>query len=67
VLATAPDGRGREAYEGLRRQHILIRHFDRPGLADKIRITIGQSHENNALLAGIRALAEKGDKADKAA
>jgi histidinol-phosphate aminotransferase len=56
LLATAPDGRGREAYLGLKHQGILVRFFDKPGLTDKIRITVGQSHENNALLAGIRAL-----------
>ena len=63
VLAAAPDGRGREAYLGLKRQGILVRHFDRPGLADKVRITIGQSHENNALLAGIKALHAAADRA----
>jgi histidinol-phosphate aminotransferase len=56
VLATAPDGRGREAYEALKRLGILVRHFEKPGLADKIRITIGQAHENNALLVGIKGL-----------
>lgn len=56
LLARAPDGRGREAYLGLKAQGILVRYFDRPGLTDKIRITIGQSHENNALLGGIRSL-----------
>jgi histidinol-phosphate aminotransferase len=56
LLATCPDGRGREAYLGLKRQGILVRFFDKPGLADKIRITIGQPQENNALLAGIKAL-----------
>ena len=52
----APEGGGREAYLGLKAQGILVRHFDRPGIADKIRITIGASHENNALLGGIRRL-----------
>lgn len=56
ILAAVPDGRGREAYLGLKQQGILVRHFDLPGLSDKIRITIGQSHENNALLAGIKGL-----------
>jgi histidinol-phosphate aminotransferase len=56
VLARAPDGQGREAYLGLKAQGILVRYFDRPGLTDKIRITIGQSHENNALLGGVRRL-----------
>ncbi len=56
LLVTVPDGQGREAYQGLKHQGILVRFFDKPGLSDKIRITIGQSHENNALLAGIKAL-----------
>jgi histidinol-phosphate aminotransferase len=56
ILAAAPDGRGRDAYLGLKAQGILVRYFDRPGLTDKIRITIGQSQENNALLGGIRSL-----------
>jgi histidinol-phosphate aminotransferase len=56
IFAAAPDGRGRAAYLGLKDQGILVRHFDKPGLSDKIRITIGQTTENNALLAGIKAL-----------
>ncbi len=56
ILVTVPDGRGRDAYLGLKRQGILVRYFDKPGLSDKIRITIGQNHQNNALLAGIKAL-----------
>jgi histidinol-phosphate aminotransferase len=56
LLATAPDGNGRRAYEGLKEQGILVRYFDKPGLSDKIRITIGTSQENNALLGGIKAL-----------
>lgn len=63
ILAAVPDGRGRDAYLGLKSQGILVRYFDKPGLRDKVRITIGQSHENNALLAGIAALA----RAEKAA
>ena len=63
VLATVPDGRGREAYQGLKDQHILVRFFDKPGLADKIRITIGTSQENNALLAGIKGLATVAERA----
>ncbi|HTL28999.1 MAG TPA: histidinol-phosphate transaminase [Tepidisphaeraceae bacterium] len=56
VLASAPDGKGREAYLGLKQQGILVRYFDKPGLADKLRISVGTSQENNALLGGIRAL-----------
>jgi histidinol-phosphate aminotransferase len=57
VLVTVPGGRGREIYNGLKRQGILIRHFEEKSLADKIRITIGTSQENNALLGGIKTLA----------
>jgi histidinol-phosphate aminotransferase len=56
LLATAPDGRAKEAYLGLKEQGILVRYFDKPGLSDKIRITVGTSQENNAVLAGLKAL-----------
>jgi histidinol-phosphate aminotransferase len=56
LLATAPDGRGKEAYIGLKSQGILVRYFDKPGLSDKIRLTIGTSQENNALLGGLKSL-----------
>ena len=46
----------KEAYMGLKEQGILVRFFNLPGLTDKIRITIGTSQENNALLGGIKAL-----------
>jgi histidinol-phosphate aminotransferase len=59
ILAGAPDGRGREAYQALKKQGILVRYFDKPGLADKIRITVGTSQENNALLGGIKSLIDK--------
>lgn len=63
ILATAPNGRGRDVYDGLKQQGILVRYFDKPGLTDKIRITVGQSQENNALLAGIKALTVSGKAA----
>jgi histidinol-phosphate aminotransferase len=56
ILVTVPRGRAREAYLGLKQQGILVRYFDKPGLSDKLRITIGTSQENNALLGGIKAL-----------
>ncbi|MBV8781048.1 MAG: aminotransferase class I/II-fold pyridoxal phosphate-dependent enzyme, partial [Phycisphaerae bacterium] len=56
IFAACPDGNGRELYLGLKQQGILVRHFDQAGLADKVRITIGTSQENNALLGGIKAM-----------
>jgi histidinol-phosphate/aromatic aminotransferase/cobyric acid decarboxylase-like protein len=49
---------GKEAYLGLKSQGILVRYFDKPGLTDKIRITVGSNPQNNALLAGIKALSQ---------
>lgn len=56
ILVTCPNGKGREAYLGLKQQGILVRYFDKPGLNDKIRVTVGTMQENNALLTGIKAL-----------
>jgi hypothetical protein len=40
-----------------------VRYFEKEGLRDKIRITVGTSQENNALLGGIQNL----NAAEKAA
>jgi len=56
VLATVPGGKAKEAYTKLKQQGILVRYFDKPGLVDKLRITVGRAEENNALLAGIKSL-----------
>ena len=54
VLAQAPnDAAG--LYRRLRRQNILVRYFDTPRLADRLRITVGSATENDAL---IKALAQ---------
>jgi len=54
ILVTTPNGNGREAYLGLKQQGILVRYFDKPGLSDKIRITVGSMQENNALIGGLK-------------
>ncbi len=53
LLATAPGGDGHAVYVALKARGILVRHFDRPGLADKIRITVGTPEQNDALLAAL--------------
>ena len=67
VLAEVPSGKGREAYLGLKEQGILVRFFNQPGLSDKIRITIGTSQENNALIGGIMRLSLGEKSADEPA
>lgn len=58
VLATLPGGaHGKALYLALKADGILVRFFDKPGLSDKLRITIGTPDENAALLDAIdRAL-----------
>jgi len=60
VLATVPSGSvARDLYHGLKQQGILVRFFDKIGLNDKIRITVGSGQENDALIAGLTSLIEK--------
>lgn len=59
VFAKVPRGDGAGMYKALKAMGILVRHFDQPGLKEYLRITIGTSQENNALLSGIRELLGK--------
>ncbi len=56
LLVAVPGGAGKTFYQRLKQQGILVRFFDKPGLSDKLRITVGTSQENNALLAGLKSL-----------
>jgi histidinol-phosphate aminotransferase len=55
VLATVPGGRERAAAlkEELKARGILVRYFDAPGLADKLRITVGTPEDTDALLGAL--------------
>lgn len=56
VLATVPsDGNAGEWYRALKSRGILVRFFDKPGLRDKLRITVGTPEENDAMLAAVDA------------
>jgi histidinol-phosphate aminotransferase len=50
VLARKPGQNLRSVYEALKRQKILVRYFDTPGLQDCLRITVGTPTEVRALL-----------------
>jgi histidinol-phosphate aminotransferase len=49
LFARKPGTPGRTVYEHCKRGGILIRHFDTPGIADLVRITIGTPAEMAAL------------------
>jgi histidinol-phosphate aminotransferase len=53
VLATVPGGDGAAVYRRLKARGILVRFFARPGLDDKVRITVGTPEQNDALLAAL--------------
>jgi histidinol-phosphate aminotransferase len=53
LLATVPGGDAGALYRALKQRGILVRYFDKPGLADKLRLTIGTRAENDALLAAL--------------
>jgi histidinol-phosphate aminotransferase len=55
LFAAPPSGRGRECYEYLKAKGILIRHFDKPGQRDKVRISIGTTEENDTLLRALQS------------
>jgi histidinol-phosphate aminotransferase len=50
VFARCPAGNAAELYLALKQQGILVRFFDKAGLSDKLRITVGTPEQNDALL-----------------
>ena len=56
LLTRPPRGDAREVYETLRRQGILVRHFDDPSLTDRLRITVGTDDQNDRLVTLVGAL-----------
>ena len=54
VLATLPGARyAKPVYAGMKERGVLVRFFDKPGLNDKLRITIGTPDENTRMLAAL--------------
>ena len=53
VLARPADGDARRLYHGLRERGVLVRYFAEPGLADKLRITVGTEQETTRLLSAL--------------
>ena len=57
LLVRPPGGDARSVHARLRAEGILVRYFDEPPLADRLRITVGTSAQNERLLAVLRQLA----------
>ena len=53
LLVTPPNNQAAAIYQSLKKQNILVRYFNLPGLNDKLRITIGTEEQNQKLLQAI--------------
>jgi histidinol-phosphate aminotransferase len=56
VLARRPAPDAKALYLGLKERGVLVRFFDRPGLRDALRITVGLPEETDALIAALGGL-----------
>ncbi|MGB2754636.1 MAG: histidinol-phosphate transaminase [Phycisphaerae bacterium] len=55
LLARVPGGDAKGCYERLKARGILVRYWNQPRLADKLRITVGTPDEDDALLRALAA------------
>lgn len=58
LFARHPDYDGESLYRHLKSDGILVRHFNKPGIDEYVRITIGTPEEMQALLQSLRRLLE---------
>ncbi len=59
VLCDVTRGDARALRDGLRRRGIFIRYFDRDGLRDKVRISVGRPEHTDARLAALREMGDE--------
>ena len=56
VFPRIPNGRALEVFEELEKRHVLVRYFDTPMTADRIRVTVGTDDEVAIFLNTLRQL-----------
>ena len=56
VFARPKDGDASAVASALRELGIIVRHFDKPRIAEYLRITIGTAEQNNRLIDALKAL-----------
>lgn len=54
LFVSPPGGNAGHVFQSLRRRGILVRHFNRPGIEDKLRISIGMPDEMRALVSDLK-------------
>jgi histidinol-phosphate aminotransferase len=60
VFARHPAHAGAALASGLRQQAVLVRHFDKPRIADYLRITVGAASDTDRLIAALVRSLEAG-------
>lgn len=60
VFASFPGKKGKELLDGLRERGILVRWWDKPEIADWLRISIGADEDMEALCAALEILTKQG-------
>lgn len=60
VFARHPEREAAMLADGLRAQKILVRHFDKPRIHDRLRITVGTQPQCEALVDALTALTSNG-------
>ncbi len=56
IFATHPEKEAKALFEGLRKNNILVRFFDKPRTKDYLRISIGTDEQCGAVVAALRGL-----------
>ena len=56
IFASHPMLTGKQLYQGLRERGILVRHFDKPKIADYVRITVGTKDQMDSLLISLKEM-----------
>lgn len=62
VWTRAPSPGAKAFFEGLTSRKILVRYWDRPGLSEYLRITVGTPREIEALLAAVKDISGAADE-----
>ncbi len=61
LFARCPGVDGGGLYRRLKEMGILVRHFDKPGISDYLRITVGTPEQMDALAGALKTILDKGD------
>jgi histidinol-phosphate aminotransferase len=56
LLARPARTPARAVYEGLKERRILVRYFDKPGLEDCLRISVGSDAETAAFVSALEGM-----------